>query len=84
LSDALIHCVGDDQAARIDAAIAGDDYELLFAAPVEAEPAIEEIAAALGLALTPVGRFEPGAGLRVVWNGAAVPLPPRLGYEHGI
>ena len=84
LSDALIASIGDDQAARIDAAIAGDDYELLFAAPAEAGPAIEEIAAALGLALTPVGRFEPGAGLRVVWNGAAVPLPPRLGYEHGI
>jgi thiamine-monophosphate kinase len=84
LSDALIHCVGDDQAARMDAAIAGDDYELLFAAPAEAEPAIEEIAAAFGVALTPLGRFEPGAGLRIVWNGAAVPLPPRLGYEHGI
>lgn len=83
LSDALVASVGDGQRTRVDASIAGDDYELLFAAPAEASTAIEETAAALSIPLTPVGRFEAGAGLRIIWNGAPLPLPSRLGYEHG-
>src|SRR6185312_8238322 len=36
-------------------ATAGDDYELLFAAPSEATAAIKRLAAALNLPITPIG-----------------------------
>lgn len=53
------------------AATAGDDYELLFAAPADGDfPA------------TRIGVFAPGAGLTLTRGGAAVPLPATLGYAH--
>ncbi len=57
------------------AATAGDDYELLFAA---APGFVAPVPA------TRVGRFEPGAGLRLTRAGGPLPAPPRLGYEHGL
>ena len=82
LSPALLSVVGGGRQARIDASIAGDDYELLFAAPAGQTEAIREISAALGLHLTPIGRFGRGEGVVLTDNGASLPLPPRLGYEH--
>jgi thiamine-monophosphate kinase len=73
LSDALVSLAGDDREARLRAAQAGDDYELLFAA--SAVP--DDVAA------TRVGRFVAGAGLSLEDAAAPVPLPSRLGYEHG-
>ena len=55
------------------AATAGDDYELLFA--TNAPPPIPA---------TRVGRFLPGAGLMLIQDGQPVPLPPRLGFQHGL
>jgi len=55
------------------AATAGDDYELLFAAPPGFEPPVPA---------TRIGGFIDGAGLRLSDKGAPVPLPPRLGYLH--
>ncbi|MEG3163875.1 thiamine-phosphate kinase [Sphingomonas sp. PB2P19] len=53
------------------AATAGDDYELLFAAPADGDfPASR------------IGGFAPGGGLTLTRNGAPVPLPARLGYAH--
>ncbi len=53
------------------AATAGDDYELLFAAPANGDfPA------------TRIGSFAPGAGLTLARGDAAVPLPATLGYAH--
>jgi thiamine-monophosphate kinase len=53
------------------AATAGDDYELLFAAPAEGDfPA------------TRIGAFAPGTGLTLTQDGVAVPLPASLGYAH--
>ena len=53
------------------AATAGDDYELLFAAPADGDfPA------------TRIGAFATGAGLTLTQGGAAVPLPASLGYAH--
>ena len=72
-----------DRKARIDACIAGDDYELLFAADEHAAPAIGEAARRCGIAITPVGRFGDGSGLRLHDRGVAVPLPPSLGWQHG-
>jgi thiamine-monophosphate kinase len=53
------------------AAIAGDDYELLFAAP-----------AAGDFPATRIGSFAPGTGLTLTQAGSAVPLPASLGYAH--
>jgi thiamine-monophosphate kinase len=72
LSPAL-HALGDGRAARIAAATAGDDYELLFALPAGAVPPV---------AATRVGRFAAGAGLALVDGETPVPLPARLGYLH--
>ena len=83
LSAHYVAACGDDLRTRTDAAIAGDDYELLFAAPVDAAAAIRAAAAHCGLAVTPVGSFAAGRELRVFHAGAEVPLPPSLGWQHG-
>jgi thiamine-monophosphate kinase len=75
--------LADHLRARIDACIAGDDYELLFAADEGSAAAIGEAARGCGIAITPVGRFGDGSGLRLYDRGAAVPLPPSLGWQHG-
>lgn len=65
-------------ADRMAAASAGDDYELLFAAPPGLTLPQPE-----GLTISAIGRFLPGRGLTIVDADGAVPLPARLGYEHG-
>lgn len=64
---------GADLARRIAAATAGDDYELLFAAPAEWTPPVPA---------TRVGRFAAGAGLALVDAGAPVSPPADLGWSH--
>ncbi|MBA3880255.1 MAG: thiamine-phosphate kinase [Sphingobium sp.] len=64
---------GEDRAARLAAATAGDDYQLLFAAPP---------GQTLPVAATAIGRFAPGSGLTLVDGAQSLPLPPRLGFEH--
>ena len=56
----------------MQAVTAGDDYELLFATDI-APP----------VASARVGCFSPGTGLTLIKGGAAVPLPPSLGWTHG-
>jgi len=73
LSAAYRAYAGDDRAARLAAATAGDDYELLFAMPANTVPPVPA---------TRLGRFARGAGLRLVDGGEAVALPARLGFEH--
>lgn len=65
---------GEDRDARLAAATAGDDYQLLFAAP----PGL-----VLPVPAARIGSVEAGAGLRLSDAGAPVPLPDRLGYLHG-
>jgi len=84
LSPDLRRIAGSDRAARLAAATAGDDYELLFAAPEASAPALLTLCQPLGLNVTAIGRFATGAGLTLQDRGGAVPLPERLGYEHGI
>lgn len=69
--------VADDRAARLAAVTAGDDYELICAAP--AGLTLESPATGL----IAIGRFLPGGGLTLRDGPEAVPLPARLGYEHG-
>lgn len=73
LSDSYRNHRGDDRAARIEAATAGDDYQLLFAAPADFVPP---------LPVTRVGSFAAGNGLALTDNGASVALPIRLGFQH--
>jgi len=73
LSPALIVWDGEDREARLKAAMAGDDYELLFALPAGATSPVPA---------TRVGLFALGNGLTLTDGGEAVPLPSSLGYEH--
>ncbi|WP_288934515.1 thiamine-phosphate kinase [uncultured Sphingomonas sp.] len=67
-------CRGADRSARLAAATAGDDYELLFAMPANTVPAV---------AATLLGRFRRAPGLYLHEAGVPIPLPPSLGFEHG-
>jgi thiamine-monophosphate kinase len=80
LSDAYLALLGE---ARLEAASAGDDYELLFATGQGRAPAILALAGEIGLPLSRIGRFDGGAGLALRERGAPVALPARLGFEHG-
>ena len=62
------------------AATAGDDYELLVAAPPERCAELERAAAGAGTRITWLGRAEPGVGIVLrTADGRAVDL---RGYEH--
>jgi len=80
LSQAYLALLGE---ARLEAATAGDDYELLFATTEAAAPAILALAEEIGLPFSRIGRFEAGAGLALTDRGEAVPVPATLGFEHG-
>lgn len=83
LSEDYLTLRGGGREARLDAAAAGDDYELLFAAPAGEATRLRALAEEIGLAFTRIGRFAEGAGLTLTDGGAELPLPPRLGFEHG-
>ena len=78
LSDDL-RATGTD---ALEAAASGDDYELLFAAPADAASRILRLGEEIGVPFSRIGRFEPGAGIRLTRSGEPVPLPERLGFEH--
>jgi thiamin-phosphate kinase len=74
LSPDTIAACGDTLQSRIDAAIAGDDYELLFAARDIQLPAPS-------VPMTAIGRFHPEPGLEPALQGRTGQLsgPARLG-----
>jgi thiamine-monophosphate kinase len=82
ISDPLLAFAGRGRSALLAAATAGDDYELLFAAPEDEAPAILSLADRLGLPLSRIGQFEPGEGILLADADGPVPLPERLGYVH--
>lgn len=59
---------------RMAAVTAGDDYELLFAAPADFVPPVPA---------RRIGTFANGQGLTLHDAAGPVPLPARLGYQHG-
>ena len=69
-----------DDAARLERATAGDDYQLLFAASPHAD--IAALAVLHRLPLTCIGTFEAGTGLRVRSADGVDCTPDRLGWEH--
>ena len=82
LSDAWRMVRGDGVEDRIAAATMGDDYRLLFAAPPGQAEAVLAAGLRCGADVVRVGRCAAGAGLRLTFGGAAVPLPGRLGFVH--
>lgn len=82
LSEAFLAAMGDGRDARLFAATAGDDYELLFATSAEGAPDILQLAEQLGLPLSRIGRCVEGAGLVIRDRGEELPLPEKLGFEH--
>jgi len=62
------------------AATGGEDYELIAAV---APARLDAVRARLDVPLTVVGRFIPGAGVRLLRDGAEV-HPPALGWEHRV
>ena len=83
LSEAAAARTPRTDAAYVERATAGDDYELLFAAPPAARAAVAEIAEACRLRITRVGSVREGAGLAVTGLDGGPVEPARLGYEHG-
>jgi thiamine-monophosphate kinase len=82
LSPAAQAWVAARPAVRPLLAAGGDDYELLFTAPENAAAAIAELSARLGVPIAPVGRIEPGAGVRLVdADGRAVAVAA-AGWRH--
>jgi thiamine-monophosphate kinase len=63
-------------------ATGGDDYELLFTAPPEADPGIEALSAVLALRITAIGEIERGAGVRLVDAAGGVIPVAAAGYRH--
>jgi thiamine-monophosphate kinase len=78
LSPALI---GHPEAIEF-ALAGGDDYELCFCVPPARQPAVEQLAAALGLALTPVGRIEAASGLRLRGADGSLVAAAATGFRH--
>jgi thiamine-monophosphate kinase len=65
---------GDDRAARLRAATAGDDYALLFTSTLPLPPGPSRV--------TRIGRATRGDGLHLRDRDGDVPLPDSLGWEH--
>lgn len=63
----------DHGGTSLAAATAGDDYELLFAAPEDFTTHIP---------VTRVGHFTPGTGITLKDADKTLPLPARLGFQH--
>lgn len=82
LSDAFRTVADDNLEALLQAASAGDDYTLLFTAPPEQSQAISKAAHDLDARVTAIGSIAANPKLRFTFNGAPLPLPERLGYEH--
>ena len=74
LSQNYLAFAGTGLDARLAAATAGDDYELLFALPDGGQPPVSA---------SRVGSFAPGTGIILTYHGKPAPLPASLGYSHG-
>jgi thiamine-monophosphate kinase len=63
-------------------AAAGDDYELLFAAPAGATEAILALSSFLQIPVTEIGSIEAGAGVQLVDDGGRTIPVEAAGYRH--
>jgi thiamine-monophosphate kinase len=60
----------------------GDDYELIFSAPPEAEAAIRAAAAGAGVAVSRIGQFAAGEGVSVTGPEGAAMTFAKAGWSH--
>jgi thiamine-monophosphate kinase len=82
LSPATRAAVAADPAIHALLTTGGDDYELLFAAPPEAEEEIVSLSRGLGLPITGIGGIAEGAGVRLLdADGRDIPVE-RSGWRH--
>jgi thiamine-monophosphate kinase len=87
LSPAASRALHDDPTLLGDIVAGGDDYELLFTAPVAAQGPIAALSERLGLRLTPIGRMmgvagsRPGAVRLLDAKGQEIALK-RRGWQH--
>ncbi len=82
LSDPARRALAGGEVEIADLLTGGDDYELLFCAPLSARGDIDALGCRLGLALTRIGVIEPGQGVTVV-DADGQPLAlARAGYRH--
>lgn len=72
-----------DEQRRLEYVLAGgDDYELLFTAPVSQRDAVQAAALKAGIAVTRIGAIEAAAGLRLV-DASGQPIQRRYGsFDH--
>lgn len=70
-------------AEAIDLASWGDDYQLLFTAPVAVRESLIRLAELKQVRISRIGRVQEGRGLSASWYGEAVNLPETIGFEHG-
>ena len=82
LSPAALVVAEGDPAVRTRLAAGGDDYELLFTAPPNAEKRLADFSYQLGIPITNIGRIEPGAGVRIVDADGRVITLDHPGYRH--
>ena len=78
LSEAFREARGNGLDARLLAATGGDDYALLVSGGED----VLGISLPAGTRLVAIGRLVEGGGLSLSHDGAEVPAPERLGYEH--
>ena len=71
-----------DQDERLTLATAGDDYQVLFAAPVSAREPIAAWSDATDSPITRIGTVQKGSDLRLFDSGEEIPLPPRAAFVH--
>jgi thiamine-monophosphate kinase len=60
----------------------GDDYELLFSSPSDADGALMLLSRELGLSIASIGRIETGQGVRVLDGEGREMKIDSAGYEH--
>lgn len=80
-SDALRAFWGDDDAAIIRAATAGDDYQIVFTAAPNRHDDVIMAANDFGVPVTRIGKVMAGQGVELRREGQLVPVPSP-GYRH--
>ena len=82
-SRAWIDAQADPVAAAIELASGGDDYEIAFTAPADAQDALEKIARESGTPIRQIGRVALGPGHVVIRDAAGkVRQADRKGHDH--
>jgi thiamine-monophosphate kinase len=76
LSPAFVDARGVAREARLFAATAGDDYQLLFTSALPLPP--------VSCTVTRIGQMVPGHGVHLYDAQGGVPVPQRLGWLHGL